>query len=592
MKILGNVDLGSATAINFGTFHPGIEYEYTSDDPPTESSTWHKNKTPSDKYSRIVTVSPSIDEDGNPTETRTYSDPQKLPEEWPKYIQKTYIDMNQVSGQSMLGNNMYANFFHVVTEFTQKADGSYMPGPNLGTMGAMNGYDGSNSTNGMGFWRDDNHYLICTDKGVRMQSGPISSTMHSNGGGSVCTMASRTYMTQGNMAFVDVVNADAGRSIGAAMYYGTSYDAATGRVVVTNNYVEARAEGGNTVLSVGSNVSMTANQFGATMTLKSDGNFTAEATSGSMSIKGNSGLSLDSSNGTTMTGSFINITSSSGGTVINSGDAILLQHQGANRFAARSDEAEMSFGSSYIKTQYNKIWMSSSGELTMGGTSVGLTSSGNMTLNTGSVFAVEYNGGRRFAAGSDGAYMQWGGTGNTMQVTTGGVLAQYAGTYQLRLNGTDGALLKSSDNAFFATTSSNTVVHDWYSEVELTGWEVRLKASSFWFTVTASGTSDSSDARLKENIKYDIDGDVVDHLKPAKFNFIGSDTTSYGFIAQDVQEYLPDLVTESAKDDDGESYLGLLYNGFIPLLTAKIQKQTKQIAALEARIAALEGRRR
>lgn len=584
VKILGNIDLGSATAINFGTFHPGIEYEYSADG----ETDWHKNKRPTDKYSRVVTITPSIDQDGNPTEERIYADPQKLPEDWPAYIQSTYIDMNQVAGQSMLGNNMYAKFFHVVSDFTQKADGSYMPGPSLGTMGAMNGYDGVSSTNGMGFWRDDNHYILCTDAGSRMQSGPISSTAYSDGGGSVCTMANRTYMTQGNMAFVDVVNANAGRSIGAAMYYGTSYDAATGRLAVTNNYVEARAEGGKTVLSVGSNISMTATQFGASMTLKSDGDFTAEAERGSMSVKGNSGLSLDSSNGTTMTGRFINITSSSGGTVINSGDATLIQYQGANRFASRSDESEMSFGSSYIKTQYNKIWISSSGQFDMGGTTVNLTSSGNTKINTGGTFAVEYSGGRRFASGSDGAYMQWGGTGNTIQVTTGGVLAQYAGTYKLMLNGTDGAVLKSSDNAFFATTSRNTVIHDWSSEVELTGWDVSLKASEFWFTVTAGGTSDASDARLKENIRYDINGDIVDRLRPARFNYIGNDKVSYGFIAQDVQEVFPDLVTESNKDSEGESYLGLLYNGFIPLLTAKIQKQTKQIAALESRIAALE----
>ena len=56
-------------------------------------------------------------------------------------------------------------------------------------------------------------------------------------------------------------------------------------------------------------------------------------------------------------------------------------------------------------------------------------------------------------------------------------------------------------------------------------------------------------------------------------------------IAQDVQKVLPEAVTI---DSDEDGTLGLSYTDIIPLLTASIQEQQATIAALEARVAALE----
>lgn len=98
----------------------------------------------------------------------------------------------------------------------------------------------------------------------------------------------------------------------------------------------------------------------------------------------------------------------------------------------------------------------------------------------------------------------------------------------------------------------------------------------------------SSDRRIKEDIK-DIDPELALKFKPVSFSFI-SDIKSkkhFGFIAQDVQEVEPTLVTENEKS----GYLGLNYTGLIAPLYALVQKQQKQIEDLERRLEELESER-
>ena len=94
------------------------------------------------------------------------------------------------------------------------------------------------------------------------------------------------------------------------------------------------------------------------------------------------------------------------------------------------------------------------------------------------------------------------------------------------------------------------------------------------------GYVDLSDRASKENIVY-VDKSVlsaaVDFLKPATFNYIGKAEQHLGFIAQDVQEFLPDAVKQF-----DENRLGLDTKVIIAALVAKCQQ-------LEARVRALEG---
>lgn len=88
--------------------------------------------------------------------------------------------------------------------------------------------------------------------------------------------------------------------------------------------------------------------------------------------------------------------------------------------------------------------------------------------------------------------------------------------------------------------------------------------------------NNTSDIRLKDNI-VDIDKSKIDkikELKPKQYTLKNDPQkqTNYGFIAQDVEKVLPDIVSENS---DGIKQLN--YNGFIPLMVGNIQDIRKTI---------------
>jgi hypothetical protein len=148
-------------------------------------------------------------------------------------------------------------------------------------------------------------------------------------------------------------------------------------------------------------------------------------------------------------------------------------------------------------------------------------------------------------------------------------------------------------------------------------------------SITTSGSSTafntSSDHRLKENVTDVTDGITrVKQLEPKRFNFIvDPDTTVDGFLAHEVQEFVPEAVTgakdamrdeeyevtPAVTDDDGNvvteavmgtrsvpDYQGIDQSKLVPLLTAALKEAITKIETLEtemtsvkARLDALEG---
>lgn len=126
-------------------------------------------------------------------------------------------------------------------------------------------------------------------------------------------------------------------------------------------------------------------------------------------------------------------------------------------------------------------------------------------------------------------------------------------------------------------------------------------------TYTTSGWVHSSDARLKTNVAVISDAlRTIDQLEGVTFNWNTNPDgqQQIGFIAQDVKEVLPQVVVGSDEDGYGISYgniTALLTNG-VKELWRKVQENSSkvaelfvwkgekdvQIAALEARVAALE----
>ena len=112
-----------------------------------------------------------------------------------------------------------------------------------------------------------------------------------------------------------------------------------------------------------------------------------------------------------------------------------------------------------------------------------------------------------------------------------------------------------------------------------------------------------SDKKLKNNI-YKMDAETISkvmQLNPVNYTYKNDITrrNQNGFIAQEVQELFPELVSEK-KNEHGESFLTLRYDAFGVLAIKTIQEQQKEIETLkeeiselkklEARISALENK--
>ncbi len=98
------------------------------------------------------------------------------------------------------------------------------------------------------------------------------------------------------------------------------------------------------------------------------------------------------------------------------------------------------------------------------------------------------------------------------------------------------------------------------------------------------GVYTPSDRRLKKDIA-DLPGvlDKIKQLNPVTYRYkqqnAGSQA-SIGFIAQDVQQYFPELVSENSARD-GNRFLSLNYAGFSVLAVKAIQEQQGQIESLQ-----------
>ena len=111
-------------------------------------------------------------------------------------------------------------------------------------------------------------------------------------------------------------------------------------------------------------------------------------------------------------------------------------------------------------------------------------------------------------------------------------------------------------------------------------------------TVTASGTTLSSDLRLKSNVVPLSDGlSSIMQLNPVHYTKKTSlAATAYtleenGFIAQEIQKVLPFIV----KEGDGiDKLLSVDYTSLIALLTKAIQEQQQQIQHQQTQIEELQ----
>ncbi|MEI6750839.1 MAG: tail fiber domain-containing protein, partial [Bacteroidota bacterium] len=115
------------------------------------------------------------------------------------------------------------------------------------------------------------------------------------------------------------------------------------------------------------------------------------------------------------------------------------------------------------------------------------------------------------------------------------------------------------------------VAHDFYVD------------NSKRFSITGSGGANTSDRRLKREIlplrNYGLQ--QVMQLNPVTYIFKDdpANTPQVGFIAQEVKQIIPEVVTGKEGDLSKGETLGIVYGNLVPVLTKAIQEQQATIEA-------------
>lgn len=97
--------------------------------------------------------------------------------------------------------------------------------------------------------------------------------------------------------------------------------------------------------------------------------------------------------------------------------------------------------------------------------------------------------------------------------------------------------------------------------------------------VVAGSITSPSDMALKQNIA-DLQEDFCDHIidiTPKQYTYIDDESQKvrYGVIAQDIEQFFPELVTSSSTGHKSVNYLEL-----IPILIVKMKKMQQEIDKL------------
>jgi hypothetical protein len=145
----------------------------------------------------------------------------------------------------------------------------------------------------------------------------------------------------------------------------------------------------------------------------------------------------------------------------------------------------------------------------------------------------------------------------------------------------DGSGLVGAGSTVFNDATTNIDYYPVFTDIS-TGiiTSSRVSTSKLTFnpstgTLTAVDLNSTSDVTLKENIETIKNSlEIIDSLRGVSFNWKETGNGSYGVIAQELEEVLPELV----KNGDVKS---VNYNGLIGVLIEAIKELKKEIEELK-----------
>ena len=181
------------------------------------------------------------------------------------------------------------------------------------------------------------------------------------------------------------------------------------------------------------------------------------------------------------------------------------------------------------------------------------------------------------------------GTGSANQFLKNGATAGSLGWSSL-VEDSGGIYQYGNQYNFNSSLSTIEIVNRNSAGAKTFQWYVGASGTGPVATLTTAGVwTNASDVKNKENIEdiaYGIK--TIKSLRPRQFDVKSDGSHNIGFIAQEVQPLVPEVVHESLMRETGESHLGLDYGSLTAVLTKALQEALVKIESLEARLTALE----
>ena len=225
--------------------------------------------------------------------------------------------------------------------------------------------------------------------------------------------------------------------------------------------------------------------------------------------------------------------------------------------------------------------------------SVSLYSQGSGTLTTNGSFNVGARvriAGGNAASDPDVGLSQTGGIGFT-RVSTNDIAFITSSSERMRLNAAGDLLIGTTGtpngtsvygSGFIASGNNRMILKLASSNTSSSGLVDFFNPNGLVGFISTSGSSTayntSSDYRLKEDLQ-DFKGlDLVSKIPVYDFKWKSDESRSYGVMAHELEEVLPQAVTG---DKDAEKMQSVDYSKIVPLLVKSIQELSAKLEALE-----------
>lgn len=135
------------------------------------------------------------------------------------------------------------------------------------------------------------------------------------------------------------------------------------------------------------------------------------------------------------------------------------------------------------------------------------------------------------------------------------------------------------------TTSSSTLYPMLAANVSGVPSVVTVSSTKLYYnpnsgTLSATSLNSVSDAKYKHSIKPVVSAmEAIDKIKPVEFHWVDNGKKSYGVIAQELEQVMPELVDTNEAGDKAVSYIPM-----IALLLAAVKDQQKEIEMLKSKL--------